>query len=158
MEDAPGSTILGFPANRVVAILAPLNSIIGGAASNWLWTHFPGLHVFGTQNSGAVTIGKAVAFAVGAGVTYAVHHKWLDGWQKWESSPATGVDGPLPGALAGGSSEAPQPSVYFGSAVRAGVDDEAELPTDEEEFSRAVPSGEDQGPESRVRPADPDAP
>ena len=92
-----------FPLNRVVAFLGPYIAIASGALSTWLVQHFPGLHV--DQATLGASITKAIVFAVGAGVTFALHHKWLDGWQQWETglnqlaiaetvqSPAGGASG-----------------------------------------------------------------
>jgi hypothetical protein len=72
-----------FPLNRVVAFLGPYIAIVSGVLSTWLIQHFPGLHVDRATLGASVT--KAIVFAVGAGVTFALHHKWLDGWQQWQT-------------------------------------------------------------------------
>jgi hypothetical protein len=69
-------------------------AILSGVLAAWLVQHFPGLHL--DQDTLAATISEAVVFAVGAIVTYALHHKWLDGWQKWEGSLAKLVDAEVP--------------------------------------------------------------
>jgi murein L,D-transpeptidase YcbB/YkuD len=72
-----------FPLNRVIAFLGPYIAIASGAGATWLSQHFPGLHV--EQASTASAISQAIIFVVGTAVTWALHHKWLDGWQKWEA-------------------------------------------------------------------------
>src|SRR5579862_7490163 len=90
-----------FPLNRIVAFIGPYIAIASGALATWLIQHFPGLHLDKATTATAIT--KAVVFAIGTGVTWALHHKWLDGWQKWEAlvfgagSPATQQAG-TPGA------------------------------------------------------------
>lgn len=71
-----------FPMNRVVAFLGPYLAIVSGALAAWLGRHFPGLDV----NLGATARGitQASEFAVGALITWALHHKYLTGWQQWE--------------------------------------------------------------------------
>ncbi len=73
-----------FPVNRLVAFLGPYVAIASGAAATWLSRHFPGLHL--ETKGTASTISSTVIFLVGAGITWALHHKWLDGWQKWEAT------------------------------------------------------------------------
>jgi hypothetical protein len=83
MEDQPTSS-QPFPLNRVIAFLGPYVAIVSGAAASWLSQHFPGLHLDTTGT--AATISSAIVFVIGAGITWALQHKWLDGWQKWEAA------------------------------------------------------------------------
>lgn len=83
-----------LPLNRVVAFFGPAVALLAGAVASWLGRHFPGLHLDPTSVTGQVT--QVVNFAIGALVTFALQHKWLDGWQKWEAA-ATGA--PPPGAI-----------------------------------------------------------
>jgi hypothetical protein len=71
-----------FPWNRIVAFLGPYLAIVSGALATWLLAHFPGLHV--NQSTLAANLSEAAVFIVAAAGTFAMHHKWLDGWQQWE--------------------------------------------------------------------------
>lgn len=75
-----------FPLNRVVAFVGPYVAILSGALAAWLVQHFPGLHL--DTDTLAANITEAAVFVIGALVTYALHHKWLDGWQQWEGNIA----------------------------------------------------------------------
>jgi hypothetical protein len=66
----------------VATVLGPFVSIVSGALATWLIGHFPGLHL--PQSTLAATIADTVAFAIGAGGTFVLQHKWLSGWQQWE--------------------------------------------------------------------------
>jgi hypothetical protein len=68
--------------NRLVAWIGPYVAIASGAAAAWLGRHFPGLEV--DVSGAALAITQAVEFAIGALVTWALHHKYLEGWQQWE--------------------------------------------------------------------------
>lgn len=81
---APQPAAKTFPLNRVVAFLGPYVAIVSGVIAAWLVTHFPGLHL--NKASLETTITEAIVFVIGAVVTWALHHKWLDGWQRWESA------------------------------------------------------------------------
>jgi hypothetical protein len=79
-----------FPVNRVVAFMGPFVAILAGACATWLGQHFPGLHLNTSKVAGQIT--QAIEFAIGAGITFALQHKWLAGWQQWEAltaAPAT---------------------------------------------------------------------
>jgi hypothetical protein len=78
-----------FPWNRVVTALSPVIALLAGSIASWLAIHFPGLHLNTGQASGEIAQG--IIFAAGALGTVAVHYKWLDGWQKWESTLAPAV-------------------------------------------------------------------
>lgn len=75
-----------FSLNRVIAAIAPGLSILAGACAAWLWTHFPGLHVFGTEDSAARVISEAIVGTANALGSYAIAHKWLHGWQQYEQA------------------------------------------------------------------------
>lgn len=75
----PGSR---FPTNRVIAFLGPYIAIASGLAAAWLSTNFPGLDLDTNETAAAITQGAT--FALGALITWALHHKWLTGWQQWE--------------------------------------------------------------------------
>jgi hypothetical protein len=89
-----------FTLNRVVAFAGPYVAIVSGAIAAWLGNHFPGLAI----DRGTVTanVATAIEFALGTGVTWALHHKWLDGWQRWEAA-ALAVQGSAGGGAPGGS-------------------------------------------------------
>lgn len=82
------------PANRIVAFIGPFVAIVAGALAAWLGKHFPGLHLNMTKTAAAIT--QAIEFAVGAAVTLALHSKWLEGWQKWESATSQPSTQPPP--------------------------------------------------------------
>jgi hypothetical protein len=88
-----------FPLNRVVAFAGPYVAILSGAIAAWLGNHFPGLAI----DRGTVTanVATAIEFALGTGVTWALHHKWLDGWQRWEAA-ALALQGGAGGVPPGG--------------------------------------------------------
>jgi pyruvate/2-oxoglutarate dehydrogenase complex dihydrolipoamide acyltransferase (E2) component len=73
-----------FPLNRVVAFLGPYLALASGVAAAWLGRHFPGLKLNVDSTTTAIT--QAAEFIVGAGITWALHHKYLDGWQRWEAA------------------------------------------------------------------------
>jgi hypothetical protein len=72
-----------FPVNRVVAFLGPFIAILAGTLAAWLGQHFPGLTP--PEGETARTIAQVTQFALGALITWALHHKFLDGWQQWEA-------------------------------------------------------------------------
>ena len=79
--------------NRIVTFLSPVIAVVAGAAAAWLLRHFPGIHI--ARTTLATTIAQATAFAVTAIGTFAVHHKWLSGWQQYEQSLVPGTPAPV---------------------------------------------------------------
>jgi hypothetical protein len=80
--------------NRVVAFFGPVISILAGVVASWLGRHLPGLHL--NTGTAAGTITQRLKFAIGALVTLALQHRWLDGWQKWEAmQPPVAATGAL---------------------------------------------------------------
>jgi hypothetical protein len=73
-----------FPINRVVVLLGPFIALVSGGLATWLVQHVPGLHLDHTTAAADITDG--IVFVVGAAGTFAIHHKWLTGWQQWEKS------------------------------------------------------------------------
>jgi hypothetical protein len=73
-----------FPLNRVVALVGPFIAIVSGAVAAWLLKHFPGLKI--DQTTLGTTISEGLVFSVAAAGTFAIHHKWLSGWQQYEQS------------------------------------------------------------------------
>jgi len=73
-----------FPLNRVIALLGPYIALLSGALAAWLAQHFPGL----VDDVGKTTEGitQGATFIVGAALTWALQHKYLDGWQNWEQA------------------------------------------------------------------------
>ena len=119
-----GSTVPAdspFPLNRVIAFLGPYVALASGVLAAWLGRHFPGLQLDEGQTAAAIT--QAGYFTVGALITWALHHKFLDGWQKWEAGTlaASAALGPDPGAAT------PEEWADAGEAFESGlaVDDEA---------------------------------
>lgn len=86
MSTTPAPAPAPFPLNRVVAFLGPVIALAAGSAATWLGQNFPGVHL--DETSTAAQIAAAIEFVVGAGITFALQHKWLDGWQKWETALA----------------------------------------------------------------------
>jgi ABC-type nickel/cobalt efflux system permease component RcnA len=67
----------------VLTLLGPAIALLAGACAAWLSQHFPGLV---TDESGTkAELTQAGTFIVGAVITWAIHHKYLDGWQRWET-------------------------------------------------------------------------
>ncbi|HEX8067408.1 MAG TPA: hypothetical protein VF520_12885 [Thermoleophilaceae bacterium] len=83
-----------------MAFAGPYVAILSGAIAAWLGKHFPGLAL--DSDTVAGDVGTAIEFALGAGITWALHHKWLDGWQRWEVATAV-IDA---GAASGGAADA----------------------------------------------------
>jgi hypothetical protein len=94
MSTTPAPAPAPFPLNRVVAFLGPVIALAAGSAATWLGQNFPGLHLDATST--AAQIAAAIEFVVGAGITFALQHKWLDGWQKWETTLAPVVPAVAP--------------------------------------------------------------
>jgi hypothetical protein len=81
--EMPDSSPTRFPANRVVAGFGPLISIASAAGAAWLSTHFPGLNVPSDDTAQAIT--QASSFVIGGLIPWALQHKWLEGYQRWEN-------------------------------------------------------------------------
>lgn len=82
-----------FPYNRIVQWTAGPVSVGAGWLAEQLSTHVD-LGAVGTNKAAVATeIVKGATFAIGAAVTYAAHHKWLDNAAKWvESTQAEAID------------------------------------------------------------------
>lgn len=108
IED-PSTSDGPFPLNRLVALLAPFVSTAAGTVASWLLVHVHLLGLFHFQHDGlAAGIAQGAVFVLVTAITYAAHHKWLDGWSKWERMIAFIGTGPsLPMTLV----EAPQPDI-----------------------------------------------
>lgn len=134
--------------NRIVAFGGPYVAIASGALADWLIVHVHLLSLFhttSTQVAGAIT--QLGVFGLTAILTWAGHHKWLTGWQKYETTIAT--------TIAGGAFNGPEPALgthpselgdYDPST--AGGDSTPVLPPDEDVADAAVggdptPSGQD---------------
>jgi hypothetical protein len=116
-ESAGGSN---FPLNRIVAFLGPYIAIASGLIATWLAQHFPGLHI--NKTSATSAIANAIVFAIGAAVTWALHQKWLDGWQKWEAivaGPVAGSPAPVAATPVAAPPPAPEPVATFDPAALA---------------------------------------
>jgi hypothetical protein len=124
----PPQLVLGrFAINRVVAFGGPFVALLSGTLAAWLGRHFPGLGV--DHQTVATDVASAVEFALGAFVTWALHQKWLDGYQRWE--------------LAGRAAESPPATV----AVTGDVVDPP---------AAGVPPAEHHEPEPPLARAEPD--
>lgn len=71
-----------FPLNRVLTLLGPYIAIVSGGAASWLSQNFPGLVDNVDKTTQGITQGTT--FVVGAVITWALQHKYLEGWQRWE--------------------------------------------------------------------------
>ena len=78
-----------LPLNRIVAFLGPYIAVVSGAIANWLATHVHLLSAFHiSQKSVAGAISQISIFGITALLVWAGQHKWLTGWQQWESTIA----------------------------------------------------------------------
>jgi hypothetical protein len=86
--DDPGSADAGpFPLNRIVAFLGPYLAIASGVVADYLLVHVHLLATFHVNHNGlASALSQVAIFAITTLVVWAGHHKWLTGWQHWESS------------------------------------------------------------------------
>lgn len=80
-----------FPTNRVIALLGPYIAVLAGTLAAWLSQHFPGLADDVDAETQSIT--QAITFAVGALISWALQHKYLDGWQRWEQACLAHVPG-----------------------------------------------------------------
>jgi hypothetical protein len=90
---------MSVPYERIVQWTAGPVAVVAGWGATWLEANVGILNQF-PKTGVAKGITEAVTFLVGAGVTYAAHHKWLDNLSKWWSvlpRPAVlGAGGALP--------------------------------------------------------------
>lgn len=70
--------------SRTVTFLSPYVAMVSATLATWLFTHFPGIHILGSQSSVARILSEGGVWIITALITYAIHHKWLDGLSKWE--------------------------------------------------------------------------
>jgi hypothetical protein len=71
-----------LPLNRILALLGPFIAIASGGVASWLSQNFPGLVTNVPETTAGIIQG--VTFVVGAAIAWALQHKYLDGWQRWE--------------------------------------------------------------------------
>ena len=81
-DPPPAVNIPGFPVNRIIVFLGPYIAVASGGAAAWLSQNFPGL--IDDPNEAAAVITQGATFIAGTIVTWALQHKYLDGWQQWE--------------------------------------------------------------------------
>jgi hypothetical protein len=81
LDPAPAQT--RFPLNRVLTLLGPYLAVLAGVAASWVSRHFPGLVTNVPATTAAIT--QCATFVIGALITWALQHKYLDGWQRWEA-------------------------------------------------------------------------
>ena len=68
--------------NRIVTFLTPtVFAPLAGTISLWLAQHFPGV----ASHIGTSDIANAIIWIAGAVIAWAMSHKWLGGWQRWET-------------------------------------------------------------------------
>jgi len=86
MADGTSDESVGFPLNKVVAFAGPYIAVASGAIADWLLVH---VHLLATFHLGHDSTANAIAqlliFGVVTLITYAGHHHWLKGWQKFEA-------------------------------------------------------------------------
>ena len=112
-----------FPLNRVIAFAGPYVAIISGALADWLLVHVHFLGIFHTSKSSITTwLTQGLVFGLTAILTWAGHHKWLDGWQKYETAVA-------PEYTAGPGDQQP-PSGEYDPSVEPPLPPASELPPD----------------------------
>lgn len=105
------------PYERIVQWAAGPTAIVAGYLATQLELHVGLINELGlSSDSLAKAITASVTFAVGAGVTYAAHHKWLTNLAHWWTS---GGSVPLPAVLTGAEvaptpvADAPMPPPGF---------------------------------------------
>lgn len=91
----PPGNVFGLSVSRIVTLLTPYISMLAATIAAWLFVHFPGLHIFGSEAQTARLIVEGAIWILVALITYGIHHKWLDGLSKWER----GVVSDMPGDL-----------------------------------------------------------
>ena len=79
---APALAQTGFPLNRILVLLGPYLATLSGGVAAWLSQHFPGLNDDLPQLTEGITQGAT--FIVAGAITWALQHKYLEGWQQWE--------------------------------------------------------------------------
>lgn len=91
------------PYERIVQWTAGPIAIVAGWLATLLTSHlsFLGKGVSGHSQVAHAIVG-GLTFVVGAGVTYAAHHKWLDNLTKWWEQPNTQMVAGEVGQLAPG--------------------------------------------------------
>lgn len=89
------------PYERIVQWTAGPIAIIAGWGATLLTSHlsFLGKGVTGHSQVAHAIVG-GLTFLVGAGVTYAAHHKWLDNLSKWWTTDASKVEASVTGVVA----------------------------------------------------------
>lgn len=108
---------MNTPYERIVQWAAGPVSVCAGVAATKLTEHLTFLGQVGlSHNAIAHAIVAAMTFAIGAGVTYAAHHKWLENLAKWWV--ASGV---TPPAVLQPSTQPEDPSTVTANALRAQV-------------------------------------
>ena len=84
-----------IPVNRVVAFAGPYIAILSGALADWLIVHLHLLSLFHTTNTqvaGAIT--QIAVFGLTAILVWLGQHKWLTGWQIFESQVRAATEPP----------------------------------------------------------------
>jgi hypothetical protein len=85
-EDPGTPAATPFPLNRLVAFLGPYLAIASGTVATWLLVHVHALATFHVNHDHlASALAQVAVFAISTLVVWAGHHKWLSGWQQWES-------------------------------------------------------------------------
>ncbi len=81
-EQQPILSTPRLPLNRIVALLGPFIAIFAGGVASWLSQNFPGLIT--DESAARADIIQGTTFVVGVLITWALQHKYLEGWQRWE--------------------------------------------------------------------------
>ncbi|HEX8647269.1 MAG TPA: peptidoglycan-binding protein [Thermoleophilaceae bacterium] len=137
-----------FPLNRVVALLGPVIATVSGTGAAWLVTNFPGLGLDVGGTTEAIT--QATTFGITALITWAMHHKWLHGWQQWEQGV---IDLHLARVKAGQAAQAGPQAVPVDSAPPPGPLPFTPEPAPYESIEITVTEG-GPGPFGAGRPSD----
>jgi hypothetical protein len=117
-----------MPYERIVQWVAGPTAIVAGWASTWLINHAGVITTAGFSKSElAKGIADAITFTVGAGVTYAAHHKWLTNLAKyWHEVPAGAL--PSDTAIETAIDNELQKVLPSGTKVESGVAPDREPP------------------------------
>ena len=101
-------TVGGFHLNKIVAFLGPYIAVISGVVADWLLVH---VHVLSTfhlgQDETANAITQLIVFGLTAALVWIGHHKWLDGWQRYEADLRAPMLAEAKRALSAGPIEPP---------------------------------------------------
>ena len=101
-----------MPINRIVAFLGPYIAVASGVITDWLVVHVHALTTFHiTRGTVSYAISQIAVFGITSILVYAGQHKWLTGWQQYQSLIADeAINGP-------DAEQHPDGSTYEAAAV-----------------------------------------